>query len=216
MLAAEAQESFLRDLELLSPSTVEIQETSTPEYPARWGKASTATISYGYGVAASPLQIANAFSTMINGGVFRPATLVRQPKANWSTGHRVISEQTSATMREMLEYVVREGTGRFAAAEGYHVGGKTGTANIARDGRYNEDARRATFLGAFPINDPKYTLLVMVENPDPEAQEYLPTATRPVAGWQRLPSAASSSARRPMLGLEPQPDPEDGDALASR
>ena len=215
-VGSEAQESFLRDLRLLSPSTLEIQETSTPEYPARWGKASTATISYGYGVAASPLQIANAFSTMVNGGVFRPATLVRQPEGQTlTTGHRVISEQTSATMRDMLEYVVREGTGRFAAAEGYRVGGKTGTANIARGGGYNEDARRATFLGAFPINDPKYTLLVMVENPDPEAQEY--TYGYATGGWVAAPAFRRIVERAaPMLGLEPQPDPEDGDALASR
>ncbi len=215
-MGAEAQESFLRDLGLLTRSTVEIMERARPQYPARWGKSATATISYGYGIAASPLQVANAFSAIVNGGVYLPPTLVRVPEGQpLQYGRRVISEETSAIMREMLEYTVNNGTGGFARTDDYRIGGKTGTANIARPGGYNEDARRATFVGAFPIHAPKYTLLIMVDSPDSEAQER--TGGRATGGWVAAPPFSRIVERvAPMLGLEPDPYPEDGDPVASR
>ena len=195
-----AQKRFLSSLGLLTHAEIEVQEVSAPKYPSNWRKTQTITISYGHGIAASPLQVANAFAAVVNGGIYRPATLVkRDPTAPLHDGNRVISEQTSIKVRKMLDHVVREGTGGNAGAEGYRVGGKTGTADKPSRGAYNEDARIATFLGAFPIEDPKYVLLVMVDEPLP--QEY--TYGYATGGWVAAPAFKRIVERTaPILGIE--------------
>jgi cell division protein FtsI (penicillin-binding protein 3) len=195
-----AQKRFLRSMGLLTSSEIEVQEVSKPTYPSNWGKTQTITISYGHGIANSPLQVANAFAAIVNGGIYRPATLIkRDPASSLFDGTRVISEQTSIMMRDMLDYVVREGTGGNADAEGYRVGGKTGTADKPSAGAYNEDARIATFLGAFPIEDPKYVLLVMVDEPLPQEHTY----GYATGGWVAAPAFKRIVERTaPMLGLE--------------
>ena len=195
-----AQKRFLNSLGLLTPSEIEVQEVSTPRYPGNWKKTQTVTISYGHGVSTSPLQVANAFAAVVNGGVYRPATLVkRDPSAPLNDGERVISERTSAMVRDVLDYVVKEGTGGNADAEGYRVGGKTGTADKPSRGAYNEDARIATFLGAFPIDDLKYVLLVMVDEPIPQEG----TFGFATGGWVAAPAFKRIVERTaPMLGLE--------------
>lgn len=199
-LGAREQKQFLNSLGLLTSAEIEVQEVSAPTYPSTWKKTQTITISYGHGVATSPLQVANAFAAVVNGGIYRPATLVkRDPTAPMHDGKRVISERTSIKVREMLDYVVREGTGGNADAEGYRVGGKTGTADKPSRGAYNENSRIATFLGAFPIEDPKYVLLVMVDEPLPQEHTY----GYATGGWVAAPAFKRIVERTaPMLGVE--------------
>ena len=209
----KAQKSFMRSLGLLTSSEIEVQEVSKPKYPSNWGKTHTATISYGHGIATSPLQVANAFAAIVNGGMYRPATLVkRDADDSLYDGTRVISEGTSKIMRDMLDFVVRDGTGGKADARGYRVGGKTGTADKPRGGSYNEDARIASFLGAFPIEDPQYVLLVMVDDPLPQEDTY----GYATGGWVAAPAFKKIVERTaPMLGLEQiLPTEEEGDAEA--
>ena len=210
----KTQKAFMRSLGLLTSSQVEVQEVSAPSYPSNWGKTHTATISYGHGIATSPLQVANAFAAIVNGGMYRPATLVkRDADDSLYDGTRVISERTSKIMRDMLGYVVQEGTGGKADAKGYRVGGKTGTADKPRGGSYNEDARIATFLGAFPIEDPQYVLLVMVDEPLPQEDTY----GYATGGWVAAPAFKKIVERTaPMLGLEQILPPEEGDAEAGQ
>lgn len=205
-----AQKRFLGSLGLLSSAEIEVQEVSVPRYPGTWKKIQTVTISYGHGLATSPLQVVNAFAAMVNGGIYRPATLIkRDPSAPLLDGTRVISTRTSQQVREVLDYVVREGTGGKAGAKGYRVGGKTGTADKPSSGSYNEDARIASFLGAFPIDDPQYVLLVMVDEPLPQDG----TAGYATGGWVAAPAFKRIVERTaPMLGLQKAlPDPQESD-----
>src|SRR5690606_2520169 len=127
-----------------------------PMYPAAWRPINTVTISYGHGISVTPVNLANAVAAVVNGGIFRPATLLRQEAPEGLPGERVFSADTSAKMRGLMRLVVSRGTGRKADAEGYLVGGKTGTAEkIKATGGYSDKANIASFVGAFPIHAPR-------------------------------------------------------------
>ena len=95
------------------------------------------TVGFGHGIAVTPLHLATGYATLFNGGIYRPATLLKVGKDHAAgKGHRVFTEDTSYKMRALLRLVVTEGTGKKADAPGYRVGGKTGTAEKLIDGRY--------------------------------------------------------------------------------
>ena len=156
------QEIFLNDLGLLKRTPLEISETGYPLLPPKWGRTSTATISYGHGISVSPLALLNATNTIINGGILHTPTLL--PVRKTPKGKRVISEDTSHAIREIMRLNVTDGTGRNADVPGYLVGGKTGTADISKNGRYDSGEVLVSFLAAFPINKPQYSILITAEN----------------------------------------------------
>lgn len=137
-----------------------------------------ATMCYGHGIAVTPIQLINSVSCVANGGFLNRPRIVKEiiddnnniiEKKETKLMRRVISQSTSDTMRGLMERVVLNGTGKLAKVPGYRVGGKSGTAEIAReDGRGYEDAYIASFVGVAPINDPKITVLVIVKNPKGE------------------------------------------------
>ncbi len=211
-----AQRSFLERLGLTHPASIELSEVGTPMLPTPWREISTMTIAYGHGLAVSPLQFTSAAAAVVNGGTFRPATLLkRAPGAN-SGGTRIMDRDTSRKMRRLLRLVVRRGTGRQADAEGYLVGGKTGTADKLIGGRYARDARLASFLGAFPMNDPRYVVFAMIDEPKgiERTQGYA------TGGWVAAPVVRSVIERiGPMLGVAPVPagtERDDGEGLLVR
>lgn len=137
------------------------------------GKVKLATMSYGHSIAVSPLQLINAVSAISNGGYLNKPTLIKEivdangnviEKNKSELRRRVISQETSDKMRSMMRRVVESGTGKRAKVPGYIVGGKSGTANIATKGGYL-DAYNASFVGVAPLNDPRLTVLVIVNNP---------------------------------------------------
>jgi cell division protein FtsI (penicillin-binding protein 3) len=159
------QKEFLQELEFFKPLSLEITEKSLPKMPRRWGLSRSVTASYGYGVSITGVHLAQATAAMINGGDFRQATLVKRVDGEVITAKRVISEDTSAKIREIMHSTVQKGTGRRANARGYMVGGKTGSANKIGKYGYDEDRLLSSFIGAFPMDNPKYLVFVMVDEP---------------------------------------------------
>ncbi len=201
-IGAERQEAFLAQLGLLEPTDIEMMEAGSgrPLTPERWGELATMTISYGHGVSTSPLHLAAAYATMVNGGTAIAPTLLLQDGPQ--NGERIISEATSAVMRDLLRDVVTEGTASFGEVPGYAVGGKTGTADMPRanGGGYYEDRNLTTFASAFPMDDPRYVLVVTLQEP---AETSGPEPRR-TAGWTAVPVAAEIIRRTaPLLGLRP-------------
>ena len=201
MIGSDRQQDFLGNLGLLAPTPVELVEASTarPLLPKNWSEISTMTISYGHGISASPLHLASAYASLLNGGTRVTPTILRQDAPE--TGPRIVSADTSRQAREMLRAVVTRGTASFGEVPGYRVGGKTGTADKAKPrGGYYEDKVIATFATVFPADDPAYVLVVTLDEP----VETSGKEPRRTAGWTAVPVAAEVIRRvAPLLGLAP-------------
>jgi cell division protein FtsI (penicillin-binding protein 3) len=204
-IGAERQRSFLDALGFLEPTSLEMVEAPTgrPLLPPNWSEISTMTISYGHGLSSSPVHLAAGYASLLNGGTRVQPTLLRQ--TNRQLGPRVVSEAVSARSRDMLRQVVTRGTASFGEVQGYEVGGKTGTADKPRaaGGGYYDDKVISTFASVFPANDPKYVLIVTLDEPS----ENSGAEPRRTAGWTAVPVAAEMIRRvAPLLGLRPQVD----------
>ncbi|MFV0367720.1 MAG: peptidoglycan D,D-transpeptidase FtsI family protein [Hyphomicrobiaceae bacterium] len=164
---ADVQRAFLARLGLTGQLVTEAGPTAFPMLPKTWGEAETATISFGHGLAVTPLQFAAAASALVNGGTYVTPTFLKRHAGQKADGRKVISQAASAALREMMGANVAEpgGTGRRAAVRGFAVGGKTGTAEIAVKGRYDPNAVIASFVAAFPIEKPRYLTLVLIYEP---------------------------------------------------
>ena len=159
------QRDFLGQLGLLERSPIELEETGAPMLPAPWREINTMTIAYGHGLAVNAMQLASAVSAVVNGGTLVPATLLKRGPGEAPAGERVIDPETSETMRRLMRLVVTHGTGRNADAEGYLVGGKTGTADKQRGRGYDRNSRIASFIAGFPMNRPRYVVFAMLDEP---------------------------------------------------
>ncbi|PIE18316.1 MAG: cell division protein FtsI [Proteobacteria bacterium] len=203
-IGAERQKAFLQTLGLTAPTGLEMVEarTARPMLPREWRDINTVTISYGHGISASPLHLAQAYASVLNGGQRVQATLLKQPEA--APGDQVVSERTSARMRDMLRQVVTRGTASFGDVAGYEVGGKTGSADKPNPrGGYYSDKVMATFAAVFPASDPRYVLVVTLDEP----VETSGPKPRRTAGWTAVPVAAEMIRRvAPLLGLRPDAD----------
>ncbi len=158
--------SFLAALGLdEAPGTAFPNETAgyLPHY-LDWAKISHATLSFGYGLAVSPMQLARAYSALANDGMIYPVSLLKQSEP--VGGRRVLSPETAIQVRRMLEDVVSaEGTASLAAVPGYRVAGKTGTVKKSVPGGYAEDRHMAVFAGLAPASAPRFAMVVMVDEP---------------------------------------------------
>jgi cell division protein FtsI (penicillin-binding protein 3) len=151
---------------MLRPVPVELPEVAQPLYPKHWRKINLLTIAFGHGMSVTPLHVLTGTTALINGGIYYPPTLVQRSKAGHAeAGRRVISEKTSRQMRDLLRLVVAEGTGKNADVPGYEVGGKTGTAEKAGRHGYREKALISSFVGVFPMREPKYVVMVSIDEP---------------------------------------------------
>ncbi|MFZ5710659.1 MAG: peptidoglycan D,D-transpeptidase FtsI family protein [Pseudomonadota bacterium] len=211
MIGKERQQQFLKSLGFFEPTSIELVEApgAKPILPKKWVDISTATISYGYGLSASPLHLAAAYATIANGGRRVMPTLLKTTAPR--EGERVMSEEVAATARSMLRGVVTEGTASLGDVRGYEVAGKTGTANKrAPNGGYDENKVITTFASMFPASDPKYVLVVSLDEP----VETSGAEPRRTAGWTAVPVAAEIIRRAgPLLGLRPQVEPAPQDAV---
>lgn len=196
------QKNYLKEFGLLDVPSIELPEKAHPMYPSMklWGHASLVTISYGHGIAVTPLHVAQVFSAIINGGTLRTPTLIKISNTENISGKEVISRKTSDIMRRLLRLVVTHGSGKKANAAGYLVGGKTGTAEKINGKRYNKHANVASFIGGFPINDPKYAILILIDEAMPNSINGGYTTGGAVAA----PVAGQVIARiAPLLGIDP-------------
>jgi cell division protein FtsI (penicillin-binding protein 3) len=154
-----------RDLEFDRRPSIELKERAGTLWPTSWGRVTTMTVAYGHGIAVTPLHLASAYAALVNGGLWRPATVLRLRPDQVPAGRRVFSAATSARMRQLLRMIVSVGTGRSADAKGYRVGGKTGSAEKPFQGGYARSSLVTTFAAAFPMEAPRYVVLVMMDEP---------------------------------------------------
>lgn len=194
------QRKFINELGLLERAPIEIPENGSPIYPLpqNWKEIATMTISYGHGIAVTPIHLAKGLMPMVNGGILRQPTLILG-KVN--DGKRVIREETSAALRKLMRMVVTDGTARKANVPGYEVGGKTGTAEKPSIGGYDKKRLLTTFAGAFPMDNPRYLVITTLDEPKGLKSTY-GFAT---AGWNAAPTAGELIAEiGPLLGVQPK------------
>ncbi|WP_316015505.1 penicillin-binding protein 2 [Roseobacter sp. HKCCA0434] len=200
----EAQQDFLRELGFFDASPVELPEarSARPLLPPNWSELSTMTVSYGHGLAATPLHLASAYASLVNGGLRVEPTLMADAPLP-TEEDRIVSPETSRALNMMLRAVVSRGTASFADVPGYEVGGKTGTADKPVAGGYAEDRVIATFAGMFPASDPRYVIVISLDEPETFAAGMV----RRTAGWTAAPTMGMLVSRiAPILGMRPRPE----------
>src|SRR5215831_2156054 len=209
----QRQRDFLSRIGLLKAPKIEVSEAAAPHFPAKWREVNVMTIAFGHGISVTPLSFASGAAALVNGGVLRQATLIKLAPGETPQGQQVISPKTSEQMRKLMRLVVERGTGTMAAAPGYVVGGKTGTAEKLSGRHYAEKKLLSSFVGIFPINDPKYLVLTVVDEPHPNKQSH----GYATAGWTVAPATSRIIQRMaPLLGVQPvdEASPEVQRALA--
>ncbi len=207
----ENHQEFLRRVGLFDRLVTELPESARPLLPKRWSKLATATAAFGHGFAVQPLQGAAVVAGLLNGGyLMTPTFLRRSPEEAMAMAKQIVKPATSETMRYLFRLNAVDGTASKADVIGYRVGGKTGTAEKVVNGRYSKEKRLTSFIGAFPMDDPRYLVLVMLDEPKPTPETY-GFAT---SGWNAVPAAAKIIERiAPMLGVEPRFTAEDLEKL---
>ena len=201
-VGARRQQYFLRKMGFLDPVAIELKERGRTLTPgSRWGPFETMTVGFGHGIAVTPLHLATGYATLFNGGVYHPATLLKVDRNHpVAPGRRVFSEDTSYKMRALLRLVVTQGTGKKADAPGYRVGGKTGTAEKLLNGHYTSSAVVTSFAGVFPMDEPRYVMVMMLDDPKATAETY----GFHTAAWNIGPAFGVTVSRiAPMLGVRP-------------
>jgi cell division protein FtsI (penicillin-binding protein 3) len=198
------EHEFLAHMGLLDPVKTELPETARPLYPTVWGDIQTANVGFGQGIAVSPLSFVTAAASVVNGGRRITPTFLKQNGRD-RRGQQLIDPQTSLKMRDLLRYVVTDGSGKKADVDGYDVGGKTGSAQVAGpNGRYIPRALRTSFCAVFPVHDPRYVVFVFLDQPHGTKE----TGGFALAGWTAAPIAGKVIQRiAPLLGVPYKPVP---------
>jgi cell division protein FtsI (penicillin-binding protein 3) len=201
MIGIERQKQFFEDIGMMEPTGFELFEavSAQPLIPKNWGQLEMMTISFGHGISVSPMHLAAGYAAIANGGLYVSPTVLKQDQPQH--GPRVLSEASAEASRGMLRRVVTGGTASFGEVPGYHVAGKTGTADKPKPkGGYYKDKVITTFAAMFPVTDPKYVLILSLDEPSIFASGQL----RRTAGWTAVPVAAEMIERlAPLLGLRP-------------
>ncbi|MCZ8369907.1 MAG: penicillin-binding protein 2 [Porphyrobacter sp.] len=200
-LGAERLRRTMMDLGMDRRPFIELPAKGKPLWPkGDWSRVTNMTVGFGHGLAVTPLHLASAYAAMVNGGILRPATLMKLAPGDVPQGRRVFKESTSSKMRQMLRMISLYGTGRSADAPGYRIGGKTGSAEKPGVGGYNKTKLVSSFAAAFPMDAPRYVVVVVVDEPKGTmASSFQRTAaytTAPIVG-KLVPRIG------PMLGVQP-------------
>ncbi|RIA47068.1 cell division protein FtsI (penicillin-binding protein 3) [Hephaestia caeni] len=199
-LGAERIQAMFRRLSFDTKPHIELLEKGTPLWPKYWARTTVMTTAYGHGIAVTPLHLANAYASLVNGGIWRPATLLKVPPGHAVQGRRVLKPSTSYRMRQLLRLIVMKGTGRKGDAPGFRVGAKTGTAEMADVGGYSRHRNVSTFAAAFPMDNPRYVVVATLVAPHGLPETY----GRSTAAWNAAPAVARVIQRiGPQLGVIP-------------
>ncbi|HEV7462629.1 MAG TPA: penicillin-binding protein 2 [Methyloceanibacter sp.] len=201
-MGVDRHRAFLKKLGLTSRISTELGESAAPIIPTHWQKLNTMTIAFGHGMSVTPLQLAAATLPLVNGGIaVTPTFLPRSREEGYGAGTRVLKRQTSAAMLKLMRLNVLKGTGKRANAEGYRVGGKTGTAEKVVGRHYSTSALLTSFLATFPTDAPEYVVLVMLDEP----QRVAASSNQATAGTNAAPTASKIIERiAPILGVAPR------------
>lgn len=211
-LGVDYHRDFLEKMGVMDRMDIEIPEVGKPQYPKDWKRINSLTIAFGHGLSTTPLQTAAAAAALMNGGRLIQPTFRRQSidKA-LGEAKQVIKPETSEHMRYLFRLNVEKGSGKRAEVPGYHVGGKTGTAEKVVNGRYSKTKRYNDFLAAFPIDNPRYIVFVTLDEPKAP-----PEGGGVTAGSNAAPTVGEIIRRAaPLLGVEPEFGPENEAILAS-
>jgi cell division protein FtsI (penicillin-binding protein 3) len=214
-LGVEYHKWFLKKMRQLDRLRTELPESAEPLVPRRWMELNTVTIAFGHGLSVAPLQAMMAIGALMNGGnLIAPTFLKRSEKEALALATRVIKPETSEKMRYLMRLNVEKGTATRADVQGYYVGGKTGTSEKVIGGRYSKTKVLTSFTAVLPADQPRYALLIMLDEPQATAETHGFTTS----GWNAVPVGGTVVARvAPLLGLEPRFDlaPSDKLILAS-
>lgn len=210
-LGVDAHKAFLAKTGQLDRLRTELPESAMPIVPKRWGEVNTATIAFGHGLAVAPLQAVMAVNALVNGGTLIPPTFLKRSREEaLAAGTPVISPKTSAQMRYLLRLNAEKGSAKKVNVPGFYAGGKTGTAEKVINGRYSKTKLLTTFTGIFPMDNPQYLVLVMLD--EPQAVEG--TYGYATAGWNAAPTTGKIISRiGPMLGIMPRTDVPPAESL---
>ena len=201
-VGAKTQRAYMDKLGLLDRLELEIPEVSRPLSPKQWHRTTTFTVSYGHGISISPAHLASAVAAASGTGQWIQPTLLKRQRNDTPLRLRIFSEETTRAVRSMMRLVVShaDGTGKFADARGYMVSGKTGTAEKIQAGGYNKKANLATFVATFPAHEPRYVIVILVDEPKGQKHSY-GFAT---AGWVVAPAVRRIVKQiAPILGVLP-------------
>jgi cell division protein FtsI (penicillin-binding protein 3) len=200
-LGAERLRQTMIDLGMDRRPFIELPAKGKPIWPqGQWSRVTNMTVSYGHGLAVTPLHLASAYAAMVNGGIWRPATLRKLAPVDVPQGRRVFKESTSHRMRQMLRMISLYGTGKQADAVGYRVGGKTGSAEKASGGGYAKTSLVSSFAAAFPLDAPRYVVVILLDEP----KGTVASSFQRTAGYTAAPVVGKLVPRiGPMLGVQP-------------
>ena len=208
-IADELGEARLRrtvlDLGMKDPPVIELQARGKPQWAQErpngtWSRLTNMTVAYGHGIAVTPLHLATAYAAMVNGGIYRPATLRKLEPGDAPRGRRVFKASTSHRMCQLLRMIAIYGTGRSADAPGYRIGGKTGSAEKAGVGAYRQTALISSFAAAFPMDNPRYVVVTVLDEPKGTAA----SQGQRTAAFTAAPIVKELVPRiGPMLGVRP-------------
>jgi cell division protein FtsI (penicillin-binding protein 3) len=210
-MGVENHKAFLRKVGQLDRLRTELPESAEPIVPKNWGELNTVTIAFGHGLSVAPLQSVMGVAAILNGGWLIPPTfLKRTPAQARDIAKRVVKPETSVAIRYLMRLNAEKGTATKADVKGFYVGGKTGTAEKVINGHYNKHRLMTDFMAVLPSDDPRYLLLIMLDEPKPIPE----TKGFATSGWNAAPVTAKVITRiAPLLGLEPRPDLPPADHL---
>lgn len=200
-LGPKRMRQTLMDLGMHEKPYIELPARGAPIWPGdNWARVRNVTVSFGHGISVTPLHLASAYAAMVNGGVWRPSTVMKLSPGEVPAGRRVFKASTSYRMRQLLRLIAIYGTGRNADAPGYRVGGKTGSAEKAMAGGYNRKLLISTFAAAFPMDKPRYVVLIMLDEPKGTTA----SSFQRTAAWNAAPIVGKLVPRiGPILGVMP-------------
>ena len=166
-IGIEKFKSFLTKINIINKIEFDIDEVGIP-IPFKWGKCKLATTSFGHGITTTPLQLAKGYAIVTNGGFdINPTIINKNSEKLIKYKKRIIKENVSKKINLILRKIVtsKEGTANLADITGYEIGGKTGTAQKVISGRYSSQKKLNTFASVFPISNPKFVLVVILDEP---------------------------------------------------
>lgn len=199
-LGQSRMDAMLRNMDFDKRPSIELAEKAMPLWPRNWGRVTNMTVGYGHGISVTPMHLASAYAAMVNGGIWHKATMLKVAENKKPKGRRVFTAATSARMRQLLRMIVVDGTGKKADVAGYRVGGKTGTAEKAAGGGYNRSLTVSTFAAAFPMDNPRYVVIAMLDEPQGSAA----SGFQRTAGWVAAPIINKTITRiGPLVGILP-------------
>jgi cell division protein FtsI (penicillin-binding protein 3) len=191
----------MEDLGMMERPYIELPARGMPLWQkGDWPRLSAMTVGYGHGISVTPLHLASAYAAMVNGGIWRPSTLMKVAPGQAHRGRRVFKASTSARMNQLLRMIVAYGTGRSANAAGFRIGGKTGSAEKPGVGGYRRSTLVSTFAAAFPMDRPRFVVIIMLDEPKGTAS----SSYQRTAAWNAAPIVGRLVPRiGPMMGVLP-------------